>query len=919
MRKNKLIGRISWVALVSVMVVSMLPLGAFDTQSKVEASAASICVGNAVKTGAEPDSSRLCSQRKLAVTSDGNLHVVYHHKDGTGILQIYHAESSDGGATWTEEQLTFASRDQNFPALAVDSMDNLHLVWEDGREGQPGIVPKTYYQKKTTTWQPAELVASYATVPSIAIDGNDNVHVVYGVYVYGAGYYGGGNGIRWRMRTPAGWQSEESISENKYWVRSATVAIDGDNNVHVAWSHDPRYRYYDMHYRKRTASGWEPEVEIARDSDSRSIYASVVIDSNNYVHVVWQYAEGCSSPYSHDGYFSIRYRKYTDSWQPVEILEGPTAFPQNNPVIAIDSNSHIHVVWSGQHAGSPACHQIRYREYTTAWQPIQNLTSSNSANQTNPNSMWAFYPMVRGIKTNQLENGYSFVWMDGTTIRYCENCGDGTPGVPVSIAISPREATITAGGSISYTAEGADAYGTTFDITAEAVFTIDVGAGGTWVGNTYTSEFNGEWTVTGTYEGLVDTATLSVTTAKVLPVPYYGQGSTDWCMLASMSMILKYYGQNIHLWDIAEEWGLETDGALKLLSARGKVEKYFGDRGLSARRIGIDFDSVKDSIDEGKPVLLTMRAWNPLDDLNHAVVIVGYKELDGTREVYIHDPAGSFVKEKLGLPPPYIRLAVDWQDVERYAGWQSFALSIGGDPSQPDGTIDFFLRAPLKQLTFARVGAEGSCYSSYDRKEGLIWEYTQPYPLVFGSDDQLILLVPVSNHTEHSQMYTFEVKFTEKVDEFHWRTFVRLQDIEVDRRDTSEVWAKITLGDIIGEYGEYAVTLRLLDSGCVETYDEIVFPSIKYGPVVPPTADFTASLTSGLWPLSVSFTDNSTGDINSWLWDFGDGWTSTQQNPHHLYLWPDVYTVKLTVSGPTGEHTEVKESYIEVRPRIRGP
>ena len=51
--------------------------------------------------------------------------------------------------------------------------------------------------------------------------------------------------------------------------------------------------------------------------------------------------------------------------------------------------------------------------------------------------------------------------------------------------------------------------------------------------------------------------------------------------------------------------------------------------------------------------------------------------------------------------------------------------------------------------------------------------------------------------------------------------------------------------------------------------------------------------------LSVQFTDDSrsTGTVNQWLWDFGDGTTSTDQNPVHTYTEAKTYTVSLTVTN----------------------
>jgi len=79
-----------------------------------------------------------------------------------------------------------------------------------------------------------------------------------------------------------------------------------------------------------------------------------------------------------------------------------------------------------------------------------------------------------------------------------------------------------------------------------------------------------------------------------------------------------------------------------------------------------------------------------------------------------------------------------------------------------------------------------------------------------------------------------------------------------------------------------------------------------------PVADFTGSPTSGCASLTVNFTDQSTGEIDSWSWDFGDGGTSTEQNPSHTYTQAGIYTVKLTVTGPGGSDTETKVDYITV-------
>ncbi|WP_446219651.1 PKD domain-containing protein [Micromonospora sp. IBHARD004] len=67
-----------------------------------------------------------------------------------------------------------------------------------------------------------------------------------------------------------------------------------------------------------------------------------------------------------------------------------------------------------------------------------------------------------------------------------------------------------------------------------------------------------------------------------------------------------------------------------------------------------------------------------------------------------------------------------------------------------------------------------------------------------------------------------------------------------------------------------------------------------------PTASFTASPTSGTAPLSVQFTDTSTNSPTSWSWNFGNGTTSTQQNPMATYDSAGTYTVTLVASNSAG-------------------
>ncbi|MFP4471830.1 MAG: FISUMP domain-containing protein [Bacteroidales bacterium] len=79
-----------------------------------------------------------------------------------------------------------------------------------------------------------------------------------------------------------------------------------------------------------------------------------------------------------------------------------------------------------------------------------------------------------------------------------------------------------------------------------------------------------------------------------------------------------------------------------------------------------------------------------------------------------------------------------------------------------------------------------------------------------------------------------------------------------------------------------------------------------------PVSDFSAIPVSGDAPLTVSFSDLSANNPAAWQWNFGDGNTSTQQNPEHIYQNAGSYTVQLTVTNSYGSDTEIKADYITV-------
>ena len=109
--------------------------------------------------------------------------------------------------------------------------------------------------------------------------------------------------------------------------------------------------------------------------------------------------------------------------------------------------------------------------------------------------------------------------------------------------------------------------------------------------------------------------------------------------------------------------------------------------------------------------------------------------------------------------------------------------------------------------------------------------------------------------------------------------------------------------------GTYTVSLTItVESVNVDT--EVKENFIVVDTEAPLHAEFTASGLMGTQKTAIAFNDQSSGNITSWLWDFGDGSISSEQNPVHEYTIMDSFTVTLTVSGPDGSASETEIDFV---------
>jgi parallel beta-helix repeat protein len=112
--------------------------------------------------------------------------------------------------------------------------------------------------------------------------------------------------------------------------------------------------------------------------------------------------------------------------------------------------------------------------------------------------------------------------------------------------------------------------------------------------------------------------------------------------------------------------------------------------------------------------------------------------------------------------------------------------------------------------------------------------------------------------------------------------------------------------------GNYTVTLTATNAAGSNTATKSNYITVTGTTVAKPVINCWGSPRTGTAPLTVYFKDSSSGSPTSWNWSFGDGTTSTLQNPKHVYSAAGSYTIKLTVTNVAGSTSVTKYKYIVV-------
>ena len=288
----------------------------------------------------------------MAVDFSGNLHVVYYDAL-PGKWQIYYKKSTDGGVHWTASQrLTWTSGWADCPDISTSYPGNLHVVWEDNTPGNSEI----YYRNSTDkgiTWSTVTRLSwnvgdSY--YPAIAVDSSGDLHVVWEDNTPGK------RAIYYKKSTDGGatWAASQRLTWSSVETWTPSIAADSSGNLHVVWGEDTP-GYSEVYYKRSTDGGatWETSRRLTWTAGN-SNEPEIAADPSGNLHVVW----GDNLP----GNPEVYYKKSPDggsSWGPTQRLTWSSG-DSWHPKIAADSSGNLHVVWDDDITGND---EIYYKKF----------------------------------------------------------------------------------------------------------------------------------------------------------------------------------------------------------------------------------------------------------------------------------------------------------------------------------------------------------------------------------------------------------------------------------------------------------------------------------------------------------------------------------------------------------------------------
>ena len=369
------------------------------------------------------ESTNLSENCSLAIDSIGNVHIAWEDGEGDS-YDIFYKHRDSASSLWTTSEIvsTESTSNSKYPSLSVDSAGNVHIAWQDNTNyagsGADWDIFYKHWNASSESWTNTEVISTESNldscIPSLAVDSLGNVHIAWQDYT---DYAGAGGDLDifykfWNSSTKS-WNATEVVSsESTSHSIHSSVTLDSLGNVHIAWQDYTDYAgagvdadIFYKHWSVSTSS-WTTTAVVSTESTSYSISPTLNCDLKGNLHIAWwDMSDYGGSGTDADIFYKSR-DAYTSSWTTTEIVSTESASDSVLPSLAKDSAGNIHFAWTDQtiYAGAGADLDIFYKRRTSSssWTKTEVVSTESTADSIMPS-----------IETDYLGNVH-IAWYDET-------------------------------------------------------------------------------------------------------------------------------------------------------------------------------------------------------------------------------------------------------------------------------------------------------------------------------------------------------------------------------------------------------------------------------------------------------------------------------------------------------------------------
>ncbi|MFA5771986.1 MAG: Ig-like domain-containing protein [Thermoplasmata archaeon] len=311
---------------------------AVPTYAAVETSAAIILIETQAKANIKltNEPSANLTNSVLAKDSNNNTHVFWLKSDA-----LYYSKMDKDGIVITKpKSIIIVSNYVGMPAVAVDSSDNVHLVWVNTSTNQLWYMKMNSNGVVSISSKVITSGTSAKSLPKVVAEGATTLHIVW------QDYYNNANYTNYSRYDASGNYVSDSMQRltTSGTSNKPIIAIDGGNDLHIIWEEGTTTTQ--LNYTKISHTGTEIVASKAITGSGYSRNASIVVDSSNNLHVVWQ---NSTDGTNYDIYYvklngagdaSVTYKSITTGGHSVM------------PAATKDSDDNINVVWQNDTTGN---------------------------------------------------------------------------------------------------------------------------------------------------------------------------------------------------------------------------------------------------------------------------------------------------------------------------------------------------------------------------------------------------------------------------------------------------------------------------------------------------------------------------------------------------------------------------------------